>query len=156
MSQSDASSRRSRWASTPWGSSAPAGPAAVTTRQRAADRYRATAAVAFRGRLAIPVAAGVALVSFLLPPSGGLALAGVYFLAAGTYCALNLWRCREAHCAVTSIGWSLCGLLAFAAIAAEVHWLGPLWVAYLAISLIGWAFEATWSSRHGNNVLGRT
>jgi len=48
-------SNRSPWASTPLGSSAPAGPAAVKPSQQVADRYRDTVAVAFRGRLAISV-----------------------------------------------------------------------------------------------------
>lgn len=113
-----------------------------------------------RSRLSWPpgllVAVGVYIVSSLLPLSGGLALTGVYFLAIGSYCGVNVWRCREAHCAITSIGWSLLGLLALAVIAPGLQWLGPLWGVFLAIGLVGYAFEAAWSSRHSSNILRRT
>lgn len=59
MSRSHASGTPSAWSCTP-GACAPPAPAALNARQRAADSYRDTVAVAFRGGLALPVAVGVA------------------------------------------------------------------------------------------------
>ena len=41
-----------------------------------------------------------------LPERGNLAVDGLAALAAAAWCGLNFWRCRPAHCIVTSTGWA--------------------------------------------------
>jgi hypothetical protein len=41
----------------------------------------------------------------ILPPPAYLAVDAAAFLAAGSWCALNFWRCRPAHCLLTGSGW---------------------------------------------------
>ncbi len=52
------------------------------------------------------VAVGAGVVPGLLPlrPSLGVALAAT--VAASWWCLVNFWRCREAHCMVSGIGWA--------------------------------------------------
>src|SRR5260370_23758809 len=61
-------------------------------------------------RTGLPVAiyygAVVALLALagILPRRPGLAVDGLAALAAGSWCALNTWRCRHAPCAVSGAG----------------------------------------------------
>src|SRR5580692_4441304 len=48
-----------------------------------------------------------------LPERAALATDGAAALAAGAWCALNFWRCRHAHCAISSTGWLALSVLAF-------------------------------------------
>ena len=77
-------------------------------------------------------------------------------LAASAWCALSLWRCRHAHCAVTSTGWPALSVVAFAG-AALGHSLisgyeQPVFLAVLAASVL---FECGWSKARGTNAVGR-
>jgi len=77
-------------------------------------------------------------------------------VAASAWCALSLWRCRHAHCAVTSTGWLALSVVAFAG-AALGHSLisgyeQPVFLAVLAASVL---FECGWSTARGTNALGR-
>src|SRR5262249_40295486 len=47
-----------------------------------------------------------------LPERGNLAVDGLAALAAAAWCGLNFWRCRHAHCIVTSTGSAALSLLA--------------------------------------------
>jgi hypothetical protein len=40
-----------------------------------------------------------------LPSPAYLAVDALAFLAGGSWCALNFWRCRQAHCLITGAGW---------------------------------------------------
>ena len=51
-----------------------------------------------------------------LPERGNLAVDGLAALAAAAWCGLNFWRCRHAHCIVTSTGWAALSQLAFTGI----------------------------------------
>ena len=43
----------------------------------------------------------------ILPAPAFLLVDAAAFLAAGSWCAVNFWRCRQAHCLVTGPGWLL-------------------------------------------------
>lgn len=91
-----------------------------------------------------------------LPQRAGLGVDGIAAAAAGLWCGANFWRCRHAHCAVTSVGWVLLGLFAFVE-AAIGHSLigGDEQPVFIAILVAGLAFEAYWKVRAGTNALGR-
>lgn len=112
-------------------------------------------------RTGVPVALfyiGVVALLFiapLLPVRGALALDGLAALVGGAWCALNFWRCRHAHCAVTSVGWLALGLFAFVEAAIGRSLIGgdeqPVFLAVLALALV---FEAAWSVWCGTNAIG--
>src|SRR5258708_31954332 len=80
--------------------------------ERAMDQYVGLTATVLRGCWAIPLAAGVFLVSRALG-AGGLYVSGLYFAGYSVYCLSNFARCREPHCIITGLGW---GVLAFVAL----------------------------------------
>jgi hypothetical protein len=89
-----------------------------------------------------------------LPTRAGLAADGLAALAGGAWCGLNFWRCRHAHCAVTSGGWLALSVLAFGG-AVLGHSLisgyeQPVFLAVLAAAL---AFEAVWRWARGTNTV---
>jgi len=45
-----------------------------------------------------------------LPTPAYLAVDATAFAAGGIWCALNFWRCRQAHCLLTGSGWLLLAL----------------------------------------------
>ncbi|MGH3149309.1 MAG: hypothetical protein ACRDOB_01065 [Streptosporangiaceae bacterium] len=123
-----------------WGP--PARPA-DTPAKRAVDRFLPRPgwpAVAY-----FAVVIGLLGLAQALPAPGYLAVDAVAFLAGGSWCALNFWRCRQAHCLLTGVGWLLLALFA-AAEAGLGHSVihgdeQPLFVAILAVGL---AFECLW------------
>jgi hypothetical protein len=90
----------------------------------------------------------------LLPAPGYLVVDAVAFLAGGTWCALNFWRCRQAHCLLTGSGWLLLALLA-AAEAGLGHSLigGDEQLAFLGILAAGLVFECAWHLAHRTNAV---
>ena len=73
---------------------------------------------------------------------------------ASAYWLLNFWRCREAHCIVSGIGWAALGVLEITEIAlgrSLIH--RDEGLAFLAILAVAIAFEALWRTRHGTNVV---
>jgi hypothetical protein len=58
--------------------------------------------------------AGLLGLSQLLPGPAYLVVDAVAFLAGGSWCAVNFWRCRQAHCLFTGSGGLLLGLFAAA------------------------------------------
>lgn len=97
-------------------------------------------------------------VGVVLPKRLDLLTIGVASLAAGAWCAVNFWRCRHAHCAITGPGW-----LALAAFTFVETGLGrslihgdevPLFVAVLAAGL---TWEAAWYAvRHTHAMAPRS
>ena len=90
-----------------------------------------------------------------LPERGNLAVDGLAALAAAAWCGLNFWRCRHAHCIVTSAGWAALSLLAFTEAALGRSLIGgneqPVFVAVLAAAVV---FEAGWRLARGNSAIG--
>ena len=91
-----------------------------------------------------------------LPERGNLAVDGLAALAAGAWCGVNLWRCRHAHCVVTSTGWLALSIVAFTGAALGHSLIGgyeqPVFLAVLAASVL---FECGWSKARGTNAVGR-
>lgn len=73
---------------------------------------------------------------------------GVAALLAGTWCALNFWRTRHAHCVVTAVGWLVLAPFTFleAAIGRSLIG-GDEQIVFLAILAAGLIFEAGWYVR---------
>ncbi len=89
-----------------------------------------------------------------LPAPAYLAVDAAAFLAGGSWCALNFWRCRQAHCLVTGSCWLLLALFT-AADAGSGHSLigGGEQLVFLAVLAIGLLFETIWYlARHTNAV----
>lgn len=91
-----------------------------------------------------------------LPRRPELALDGVVFLAAGSWCGLNFWRCRHAHCLVTASAWLPLSAFAFAeAVIGRSLISGyeqPVFLGILAIAVV---FEVVWTRTQGTNAIGR-
>jgi hypothetical protein len=90
----------------------------------------------------------------LVPVRAGLGLDGFAGVVGGTWCSLNFWRCRHAHCLVTGVGW----LVYSAFLVVEVA-LGHSVVAgdeqlgFMGILGAGLIFEVGWYLLRGNNAL---
>jgi hypothetical protein len=93
------------------------------------------------------------LASLLSNPAAELALEGVAALAAGRWCALNFWRCRQAHCLVTGIGWLGLSLLAFVEAGLGHSAIGGYERGvFVVVFAIGCVFEAAWQITRGTNA----
>jgi len=99
--------------------------------------------------------AGLLLVAGIEPVRPGLALDAVGALAAGTWCALNFWRCRHAHCVVSGAGWLALGAFCIveAALGRSVI-AGDEQPVFLGILGVAVAFEAVWRLTRGTNAIG--
>ena len=100
---------------------------------------------------------GLLLLAPHLPRRPELIADGVAALAAGTWCGVNFWRCRHAHCLVTAAGWLPLAAFVFgeAALGRSLI-LGfeqPIFLGVLGIAL---AFEVIWSRTQGSNAIGRS
>ena len=100
------------------------------------------------------VVAGLFGLAQNLPAPAYLAVDATAFAAGGVWCALNFWRCRQAHCLLTGSGWLLLALFA-AAEAGVGHSLisGDEQLVFLAILAIGLGFEAIWYLKHRTNAV---
>ena len=89
-----------------------------------------------------------------LPAPGYLVVDAAAFLAGGSWCGLNFWRCRQAHCLLTGSGWLLLALFT-AAEAGRGRSLigGDEQLVFLAVLAIGLVFEATWYLVHHTNAV---
>jgi hypothetical protein len=135
-----------------WGWSPPR-LAAETAFKRLVDRVQPRSGV----RVLAFFAAVVVLLNVgqLLPRRADLATVGMAALLAGGWCALNFWRCRHAHCALTGAGWLALAVLAFAEAAVGRSLIGgdePL--VFLVVLGLGLAFEAGWYRWRGTNSIG--
>jgi hypothetical protein len=74
--------------------------------------------------------------------------------ASGSWCALNFWRCRQAHCLLTGSGWLPLALFAVAE-AGLGHSLigGDEQLVFLGILAIGLVFEGIWYLMHRTNAV---
>ena len=112
------------------------------------DGYIGITATVLRGCWAIPLAAGVFLVS-RAAGGAGLYIGGLYFAAYSVYCVSNFARCREAHCIITGLGWGALTIVAFYAAVVRLDWFGPIWNTFLIVFIVGHGFELIWAaSRH--------
>jgi hypothetical protein len=101
----------------------------------------------------IAIAAGVSAAPYL-PVVPGLVLGAAVTLAASAYCLLNFWRCREAHCVVSGIGWAALGVFEIAeTVIAHSLIHGDEGLAFVAVLVVAIAFEVFWRLRHGTNVV---
>jgi hypothetical protein len=99
------------------------------------------------------VAAGVAVAPTLpLRPGLGLALAAT--VAASSWCLVNFWRCREAHCVVSGVGWAALAALEVIELSLGRSFLfGSEGLFFVAILIVALGFEGLWRSRHGSSAL---
>jgi len=99
---------------------------------------------------------GLLILAPHLPVHAGLAADGLAALAGGAWCGLNFWRCRHAHCAVTSTGWLALSIVAFTGAGLGHSVIGgyeqPVFLAVLGAAL---GFEAVWRCVRGTSALGR-
>ena len=91
----------------------------------------------------------------ILPMRPGLAVDALAAMAAGSWCALNFWRCRHAHCAVSGAGWLGLALLSFVEAGLGRSVIGgneqPVFLGVLGAAL---AFESIWCLTRGTNAIG--
>jgi len=123
-----------------WGWSPPAA-AADTPLKRGVDRLL----TGFAGCAYLAAVVGLLLVAPLFPLRAELAVDGLAALAAGSWCGLNLWRSRRAHCLVTGPAWLALALFTFAEAAlgrSLIH--GDEQLVFLAVLAAGLAFEGAW------------
>lgn len=127
---------------------------ADTTTKRRVDRLLPRTGLP----LALYFAAVIALLMVAphLPVRAELALDGLAALAGGAWCGANFWRCRHAHCLVTSTGWL--GLSGFAFVEATLGRSligGNEQPVFLAVLGAGILFEVAWYLLRGTNALTR-
>ena len=134
-----------------WGWSPPDLPADTPLKRRV-DRLLPRSggpAVAFYAAVA-----GLLILAPHLPMRAALATDGLAALAAGAWCGLNFWRCRHAHCVVTSTGFLALSVLAFTEAALGHSLIGgyeqPVFLAVLAAGLV---FEAVWRWLRGTSAI---
>jgi len=112
-----------------------------------------------RGLPAIGYFAGViALLGLaqLLRAPAYLLVDAVAFLAAGSWCGLNFWRCRQAHCLVTGSGWLLLAMFAVAEAGLGRSLIGgDEQLVFLGILAIGLIFECVWYLMHRTSAVTR-
>lgn len=99
------------------------------------------------------VAVGVAAAP-ALPLRSGLGLALAATVAASWWCLVNFWRCREAHCVVSGLGWAALAALEVVELALSRSFLfGSEGLFFIAILVVAFGFESFWRARHGTSVL---
>jgi hypothetical protein len=90
----------------------------------------------------------------ILPAPAYLVVDAAAFLAAGNWCALNFWRCRQGHCLLTGSGWLLLAVFAFAEAGLGQSLIGgDEQLVFLAILAIGAAFEGLWYLVHRSTAV---
>jgi len=135
-----------------WGWSPPDLPADTGLKRRADRLLPRTGVPAL-----LCYAAVVGLLSLAphLPERGNLAVDGLAALAGAAWCGLNFWRCRHAHCVVTSTGWAALSALAFTGAALGRSLIGgdeqPVFLAVLAVAVL---FEVAWCLARGSRPVG--
>jgi len=107
-------------------------------------------------RLVIFFAGVVALLNVgpILPRRLDLVAVGLASLVAGGWCAVNFWRCRQAHCVVTGVGWL--ALAGFAFVEAGlgrslIH--GDEGLVFLGVLAAGLVVEGVWYAVRGTNAI---
>src|SRR5215469_4818237 len=82
-----------------------------------------------------------------------------WVMVAGTYCLANFWHCRETHCVITGPGWTLTGLLGFAAAltpgqALSWYRVNAQAAAFVLVLAVGYCLEYVVAVRTGRRALG--
>jgi len=98
------------------------------------------------------------LIAPLFAKSAELGIDGLTAVAAATWCGLNFWRCRHAHCLVAAAGWSLLTAFDFgeAVIGRSVipgNIQGDEQLGFLAVLVAGLVFEGVWARLRGTNAV---
>lgn len=113
-------------------------------------------------RTGLPVAAYYGAVVALLVVAGnvpmrlGLALDAVAALAAGSWCAVNFWRCRQAHCAVSGPLWLALGAFCTLEVALGHSVIaGDEQLVFLGVLGAALAFEVVWYRAKGTQAIVR-
>jgi hypothetical protein len=135
------------------GTCAPPVSPAASALERVLDAYTDLTAPFIRGCYVFVTVAVVAVLSAGLGPVAGLVVEAAFFLVAGTYCLANFSRCREAHCIVTGIGWSVLALVCATAVTLSRDVRSSAWIAFIVMAIAGHGFEAIWKQVHGSNAL---
>lgn len=134
-----------------WGWSPPARPAG-TPLERQVDRILPRTGFS----CALYIVAVIALLSIAphLPARADLTVVGLAALAAGSWCAVNFWRCRQAHCVVDGVGWLGLAVLAFVG-AGLGHSLigGHEQSVFLGVLVAALVFEGAWRLVRGTNAV---
>ena len=124
---------------------------ANTRGKRLADRLQPTGAGQWIFFAAVSLGISVAPV---LPTRPGLALGAVVTLAASGWCLTNFWRCWEAHCIVSGLGWTSLGLLELVELALGRSIIkGDEGLVFVAVLVVALVFECAWSALSGTNAL---
>src|SRR5260370_10250629 len=93
----------------------------------------------------------------LLPERANLAVVGLAALGAGAWCVLNFWRCRHAHCVVSSTGWLVLSVLAFTEAGLGESLIGgDEQLVFLAVLGVAVAFAVLWRCARGTKSVGRS
>jgi hypothetical protein len=128
---------------------------ADTPLKRAVDRVLPSTGVSLL--ICFGAVVGLLLVAPFFPKPIELVLDGLAALVAGSWCALNFWRSRHAHCVVTGVGWL--GLAPFTFLEAAVGRSligGNEQLVFLAVLAVGLGFEAAWYVRLRTNAVLRS
>ena len=131
----------------------PPTPSAESRMQRLADRALP------RGRaqwIFFAVVGVVVAFAPNLPFRAAMAAGALATTAASAWCLVNFWRCREAHCIVSGVGWGLLIVVESVELAiGRTLTFGSDGLIFLAILVIALAFEVWWRWRHGTNAVRR-
>ena len=135
-----------------WGWSPPPRPA-DTALQRLVDRLLPRTGLA----CALYFAAVIGLLNLarVLPAPSYLLVDGLAALAAGSWCGLNFWRCRHAHCLISGGDWL--GLSGFVFIEAGLGRSligGNEQVVFLGVLVAALLFEGAFCLARGANAIG--
>ncbi len=137
-----------------------AGPVSGGGFRHVVERYRRAVEPAVRGVAGVVLTVAVFAAAGAVGGRAGLAIASVWVTVAGTYCLANFWHCRETHCVVTGLGWTLAAALGFAA--AITPGAGLSWyrvtaqsAVFVVILAAGYGLECVVAARTGRRVLRR-
>ena len=134
-----------------FGWSPPALPADTNLKRRV-DRMMPRSGLSFVIFFAVVIA--LLNVGVILPRRMDLVAIGVVGLAAGSWCAVNFWRCRHAHCVITGAGWlALAGFSFLEAGLGRSVIHGDEGLVFLGVLGLGLVFEAAWYVARGTNAV---
>ena len=123
------------------------------------ERYRRAVEPAVRGVAGVALTVAFFAAAEAVGGRAGLAIASAWVMVAGTYCLANFWHCRETHCAITGPGWTLAGLLGFAAAltpgqALSWYRVNAQAAAFVLVLAVGYCLEYVVAVRTGRRALG--
>ncbi len=99
---------------------------------------------------------GLLVLATALPTHWELAVDALASLMGGSWCTLNFWRCRHAHCLVTGAGWLILGVFSLVEASIGRSLVGGYEeAAFYGILAAGILFESLWVRAHGTHALTR-